>query len=47
MIVEDIEKIKKIIKQELGAHHEFKFPLETSEDPEPLGGQGYAIYKPK
>jgi hypothetical protein len=36
MIVEDIEKIKKIIKEELGAHHEFKFPLETSEDPEPL-----------
>ena len=47
MIVEDIEKIKKIIKQELGAHHEFKFPLETSEDPEPLSGQGYGIYKPK
>ena len=36
MIVEDIEKIKKIIKQELGSHHEFKYPLETSEDPEPL-----------
>jgi len=47
MIVEDIEKIKKIIKQELGSHHEFKHPLETSEDPEPLDGQGYAIYKPK
>jgi len=47
MIVEDIEKIKKIIKQELGAHHEFKFPLETSEDPEPLNGQGFSIHNPK
>ena len=47
MIVEDIEKIKKIIKQELGSRHEFKYPLETSEDPEPLNGQGFSIYNPK
>jgi len=47
MIVEDIEKIKKIIKEELGSHHEFKYPLETSEDPEPLNGHGFSIHNPK
>ena len=47
MIVEDIEKIKKIIKEELGSRHEFKYPLETSEDPEPLNGHGFSIYNPK
>jgi hypothetical protein len=47
MIVEDLDKIKKIIKEELGSHHEFKFPLETSEDPEPLNGHGFSIHNPK
>jgi len=37
MIVEDMEKIKKIIIEELGAKNEFKYPLRTNEDQGDLG----------
>ena len=37
MIVEDIEKIKKIIIEELGTKNEFKYPLRTNEDQGDLG----------
>ena len=37
MIVEDMQKIKKIIIEELGTKNEFKYPLRTNEDQGDLG----------
>ena len=35
MIVDDLDKIKRAIRLELGSHHEIKHPLRTSENPDP------------